>query len=365
MRAILFSIIFVLLAGIALADVPQFCLNQIGSVDKCQKDLAISRDDPGYCKAIDDVGVRNDCYSYFAAARNDKSFCDLLRQKGGSFEDAFNCQKPFIKNMSHINICESFERDEKTQDDCFEYIYDKIEDVAICPKFNHPRDKINCFEEAASDNRDASYCDSIKQVKASDCEERGISMCDTSTKINDLVTECKEDLRLRERRDRCNSFPNEIKDKFDIKDSTEYLFKRDDPEKETFNIEIVNVELDIGLASVKIKALGNTKIYKVKIGNIITHQFVNMFVVNMWENDDTNESRVELCFFREPKEEVEEEPEEEVEEEPEIEEETEEPEESNESELDFEIEVESKEVHKEGVLRRAIRWFFGLFGVGK
>jgi hypothetical protein len=285
--------------------------------------------------------------------------------------------------MANLTLCESFERDEDTKDLCYDRIYDVEENATICPLFNSPKKKIRCYQEAAESTYDFRYCDAIrKEVDVSLCKDLGLEECDTTAHLNEVVEECKAEAALGQRRDKCNAYSNELSADFAEGETGELVFKRDDPSKETFKVEVASVDLTLGVATVKLTAMGRSVPYNVRVGNILTHEFVNMYVVNLWkeEQEEAEEGetpapaaeKAELCFFREPKREEQKEAEEETEEEdglmvtvnvtpPEPEsaeaEEAEEPEE--------ELEEEMAEPPREGFLRRAIRWFWGLFGIGK
>ncbi len=383
---ILLSVLVLIVPSVlAASSLETFCVQKYGTMDQCNKELAVKRDDPSYCHQIGETGVRNSCYTYFAKKRNDPSFCDPVRKMSNSFSSIFTCYKPFIKSMSNITICDSFVKDTETQDECYEHIYDKQENTTICFKYYDPEKKIKCFSSAARQTFDLRYCDAIQETADMEyCKDNEIDECDTTAHLNDAVNECKTEAALRQRRSRCNEHNDEILEEFTVGDKSDLLFDDDNPEIETFNVNIANVDLTTDVATVEL-TLGRHKTpYNVRIGNVMKHDFINMIVVNIWgeeqESADENAdpvvtNKVELCFYRDFKPEDIEEDEEIEEPEANIPEETEniteetpvEPTEevSEEEETETEEYAEKEIEDEEGFVRRTIRWFFGLFGLGK
>ncbi len=390
----LLPLFLLLLSSVAIAaedegsSFENYCKAQFGSLDTCRKELAFRRDDPSYCRSIETTALRNSCYTYFAKNRKDSSFCTPVRRERNSFSPIYKCLEPFIKSTANITICDSFLRDEETQDTCYEKIYNIEEDPALCSKLHDPKKKIKCLQGAARSTFDVRYCDAIKEeIDIRVCKELEIEKCDTAAHLDTLIDACKYEAVLQQRRNKCNAYNNEIEVEFAEKESGEYIFKHDDPLTESFNAVLKAVDLSLGVATVEVTAKKHTIPFNVRIGNVVTNDFVNMYVVNIWKEEGKAEKegqpppitkKAELCFFRTPKPEVEQEKKRSKKEEtPKInatENRTEQPptetapeeqeEETGEAGEEIE-EPEASEPEQEGFLRRAIRWFWGLFGVGR
>ena len=360
-----------------------YCQQQFGNMDTCQKEIAIKRDNPEYCRDIGAASTRNVCYIYFAKSRNDPSFCAFVRKERNSFADAFKCYEPFIKSLGNLTLCDSFERDDETQDDCYAKVYKIVENATVCPKFHDPRQKIKCYASAAKYTYDLRYCDAMKkEVDTSVCKERKLEACDTAAHLDDAVAKCRSDASLQQRKDRCRSYDNEIETDFSQGDKGEFIFKHDDPLKEAFSVEVNGIDTATGIATVGIGAGNHKAEYHVKTGNIMTHDFINMFVVDIWKEQPEAEegksppspiSKISLCLFREPKAKEApvqpgETPQVQVNVTP-AENATQPPVETSIGEEVVEEEVVEEavdgQVVEEGFVRRALRWFWSLFGLAK
>ncbi|GEM_PF-6496849 len=373
----------------------EYCKSQFGSLDVCRKEIAIKRDDPDRCRSIETTGTRNSCFTYFAKKRNNPSFCDTVRAERNSYESVYKCLEPFIKSMENLTICDSFGRDEDTKDLCVERLYKATEDSSLCPLLSHPKKRITCYQKAAKATFDTVFCDAIKEeVDPAICKDMGIDACDSGAKVRAITDRCRSDVALAQRRQRCNEYDNELEETFIAGQKADLLFRRDDPEKETFSIDMKSIDAVIGVATLELTASKHAAPYSVRVGNVMTNGFVNLYVVNIWQEQvEAAEGqppppaipKVDLCFFREPKPEERPRPEERPPEEqppanatptePAAEEGVQDEQPAEEGSGDQETgeeyadeeaaEDEEPDVPQEGLLRRLIRWWWGWFGLGR
>jgi len=388
---IIIAAAIVLLIPIVGASSLDIYCQKFGSRDTCLKNIAMQRNDPTYCVDIDSVSVRNDCYSKLADQLNDKSLCEKIRKAEGTYEDKWECIEEFYEGTEEeLPACNEFEGDDDTQDECYEFFFKRLEDVELCKIMNKPKNVIDCFEDASIENDDINHCDDIKSYVDPDyCKKEEVDMCDTPTKLNDIVADCRDNVVYTRLRIRCKTFKPKMDSEMKDGDKNEFVFKGDDAKKESFTVEVKDINFQTEYTSINLKVGRSRRDYNLKVGSTANLDYVYVLLMKMWQEDDEDESdvgdaKVELCLHRKPKpEEPDEDEEDEIEEEDDSDTEAKvevEVEEENDTEdKDEKIVIEllpenatelnesedSDKDEKVGVLRSMIKWFWGLFGLGK
>ncbi len=131
---------------------------------KCGAEIALFTGDVGVCEELSFLS-KYDCYEEVAKQTEDPSICAEITTSGKKDD----CYSAMAAELEDPSICLEISSGNDMDDCIYNYIYDYaswggyyMDDWSICDEFSAPKwEQSYCYQEAAEDTGDLTYCDKI------------------------------------------------------------------------------------------------------------------------------------------------------------------------------------------------------------